>query len=190
MLSDRGLKALKPAPAGERVITWDAVVPGFGVRSTDKGHHSFVLVARFPSNPDDPTPKSLGDVGAIDLADARQKARDWLVLIQKGIDPKVDAERKKQAELRKQKHTFGVALQDFLDRHVSKLRTGAEVERDLKKVPRSWAERPITEIDYHDIVALIEGKVDAGAPSQARNLLAWLRRLFGWAIGRRLYGLR
>src|SRR5262245_25018717 len=64
MLTERGLKALKPAPSGKRRITWDAAVPGLGVRSTDKGHHAFVLVVRYPGSRN-PTPKSLGDVGAI-----------------------------------------------------------------------------------------------------------------------------
>jgi hypothetical protein len=47
-LTDRAIKALKPAPPGKRPIEWDAQVCGLGVRVTDKGHKSFVLVTRFP----------------------------------------------------------------------------------------------------------------------------------------------
>jgi hypothetical protein len=35
VLTDRRLLALKQAPAGKRVMIWDAAVPSFGVRITD-----------------------------------------------------------------------------------------------------------------------------------------------------------
>ena len=44
-LTDRFLKSLKPAGAGKRYIEWDALVPSLGVRVTDKGKITFVLVA-------------------------------------------------------------------------------------------------------------------------------------------------
>ena len=54
-LTDRSLKALKPAPRGKRYDRMDAIVPGLAVRVTEKGTKSFVLVARFPGsqNPTD-----------------------------------------------------------------------------------------------------------------------------------------
>jgi hypothetical protein len=36
ILTDRLLKALKPAQARQRYVIWDATVPGFGVRVTDR----------------------------------------------------------------------------------------------------------------------------------------------------------
>ena len=50
-LTDRALKALKPAPAGERVVLWDAVLSGFGVRVTDRGVISFHVMRRLPGKP-------------------------------------------------------------------------------------------------------------------------------------------
>src|SRR6266851_4771572 len=41
-LTDKFLKALKPAPAGKRVTIWDAMMPNLAVRITDKGSVSFV----------------------------------------------------------------------------------------------------------------------------------------------------
>lgn len=189
LLTDRGLRALHPAPPGKRLITWDAAVPGLGVRSTDKGHHSFVLVVRYPGSLH-PTPKSLGDVGAISLEQARDKARDHLALIDKGIDPKAEAERKRQAELRKQQHTFESVAEAFITRHTARLRTGNDIARDLRRefVSR-WGKRPISEIDRFDVLSIIELKVDAGSRHQARNLLAHIRKLFAWAISRGVYGL-
>jgi hypothetical protein len=37
VLTDRALKALKPAPVGKRYIVWDALQPHLGVRVTETG---------------------------------------------------------------------------------------------------------------------------------------------------------
>jgi hypothetical protein len=44
-ITDATLRALKPAPKGKRAEIFDAVVTDFGVRSTDKGIHSFIYYA-------------------------------------------------------------------------------------------------------------------------------------------------
>jgi hypothetical protein len=80
-LTDRFINSRKPAPAGKRFDYPDAIAPGLSLRVTDRGHKSFVLVTRYPSNPLHPTRRALGDVGAITLEQARQKARGWLELI-------------------------------------------------------------------------------------------------------------
>jgi hypothetical protein len=58
-LTDRAIRALKPAPAGKRLIVWDAQIPGLGVRVTDTGAKSFVLVVRYPGS-SSPSPRALG----------------------------------------------------------------------------------------------------------------------------------
>lgn len=50
-LTDRGIRALQPAEPGKRYIRSDAQVTGFGVRVTDGGHKSFVLVPDIPAQP-------------------------------------------------------------------------------------------------------------------------------------------
>ena len=89
-LTDRFVKSRKRAALGQRDEYRDAIVPGLALRVTDRGHKSFVLVTRYPSNPKNPTRRVLGEVGAIGLDEARHKARMWLELIAKGIDPKAD----------------------------------------------------------------------------------------------------
>ena len=82
-LTDRAIAGVKPAPPGKRRLLWDAIVPGLALRVTDKGNRTFVLVTRYPGSRN-PTPRSLGAVGAISLADARDTARQWLGQIRKG----------------------------------------------------------------------------------------------------------
>jgi hypothetical protein len=64
------LKGLKPAPKGRRVEVYDAIVPDFGIRSTDNGAHSFIFYA--PRLNGEPRKRwTIGRVGEISLAEAR-----------------------------------------------------------------------------------------------------------------------
>ena len=64
-LNDRSLKAAKPAPEGKTYDKMDTLVPGFGVRVSDKGRKTFILVARYPGS-SNPTRRGLGEYGASD----------------------------------------------------------------------------------------------------------------------------
>ena len=74
-LTDRFIKSRRPAAAGGRDEYQDAIVPGLALRVTDKGAKSFVLIARFPTHPKNPTRRAIGRYGAIGLEDARDRAR-------------------------------------------------------------------------------------------------------------------
>ena len=65
-LTDRAIRALKPASAGKRHLAWDAQVPGLAIRVTDRGVKTFTLVVRYPGS-SNPAPRSLGVYGAITL---------------------------------------------------------------------------------------------------------------------------
>src|SRR5690349_17861882 len=88
-LSDTYIRARKPAPHGKRDETPDLLCPRLWLRVTDKGHRSFVYLARFPGS-NNPTRRKLGDHPVMTLQQAREKARAWDALIAQGIDPAVD----------------------------------------------------------------------------------------------------
>src|ERR1700720_2465139 len=104
-LTERFVNSRRNAPPGKRDDYPDAIVPGLALRVTDRGHKSFVLVTRYPSNPIHPTRRALGDVGAITLEQARQKARGWLELIGRGIDPRIEEARQRADAQRRQLNT-------------------------------------------------------------------------------------
>jgi hypothetical protein len=187
-LNDRALKALKPAAPGKRDLVHDAIVPGLAIKVTDRGHKSFVLIKRYPGSRN-PAPRSLGEYGAISLEQARDKARDWLELLRKGIDPAVEEERRRQAEVRRQKNSFVQVAEAFIADKLPGERKGKEVERDIRRVFMPlWEKRPITDIGSADIRTIINAK-KKDAPAQARNLLGTVKRMFAWAVEQQCYGL-
>jgi Arm domain-containing DNA-binding protein/integrase-like protein len=187
-LTDRYLKSLEKATPGERPITWDTVVPPMGIRITDRGHKTLVLGARFPGKHF--TVRELGEYGPLTLEQARTRARHWLELIGKGIDPAIDKERQRQAEVQRQGNTFGAVAEAFIAEKLPSERKGEEVARDIRnEFLTLWETRPITDITDLDVLAAVKSKKKS-APAQARNLLGHLKRLFTWAIDQRVYGLK
>jgi Arm DNA-binding domain/Phage integrase family len=188
VLNDRIIKAIKPAAAGKRVEVWDALVPGLGIRVTDTGTKSFVLVARY-GGADNPARRALGSYGALTLEQARNKAREWLALIQRGIDPQAEVERQRLAEQRKRAGTFASVCEDYIRDKLSTQRRGRDAELQLRnEFVSRWGRRPITEIAAADVKAVVR-EVKARAPYMAHALLSNVRRMFNWAIEQGDYGL-
>jgi integrase len=186
-IESRKLKAQR----GKREDHRDAIVPGLALRVTETGHKSFVLVARYPAKPKNPTRRSLGDVGKISLDEAREKARRWLALIEKGTDPKVEEARQKAAQQRKQITTFAAVADEFLERHASGLKKSAEAKRVIEgEFVKRWGSRPVTDIMPEDVAPVIRAIVKRGAKYQAFNALGYIRTLFNWAIGNPEFGIK
>src|SRR5665213_715135 len=156
-LTDRFIKSRHAARTGKRVDFADAVVPGLVLRVTDRGHKSFALYGRFPLRPGIPTRRALGDYGALSLSEARDKARTWLDLIEKGTDPQIDEARRKAAELRRQVTTFAAVADAFIDGPAKKLAKHREARKIIEtEFKKRWANRPVTEISALDVSTAIE----------------------------------
>jgi hypothetical protein len=95
---------------------------GGGAARYLRGILEFVLIARYPLNPENPTRRALGDFGEITLYQAREKAREWLAVIDRGIDPKTLEARERANEIRQQINTFANVAEASSGRHVNKLR--------------------------------------------------------------------
>jgi integrase len=189
-LTDRFINSRKNASPGRRDDYYDAIVPGLALRVTDRGHKSFVLVTRYPSNPVHPTRRALGEVGVITLEQARQKARGWLEVIGRGIDPRVEEARQRADAQRRQLNSFAAVAGEFLERHASGLKKSAEAKRIIEsEFVRRWGPRPITDIMPEEVATAIRAIVKRGAPYQAHNAFGYLRRLFNWAIGTHQFGI-
>jgi integrase len=172
-LTDRAIAAAKPAAPGKRKLVWDAVVPGFGLRVTDTGSKSFVLVVRYPGTRY-PTPRSLGTVGAISLAEARDTARDWLSQIRKGVDPKA-------SKLARQAETFEAIAAGYLARVAKDHRSRDQTEATLTRLAYPvFGARPIDSITRSDIVRFLDRVEDENGPVMANQVLGNISRVMDW----------
>ena len=186
-LTDRKLQSLKPAPAGKHYDVWDR--DGFGVRISDRGTKSFVLMARYPGS-SNPARRTIGHYPTVSLAAARATASQWREWIAVGKDPAVEIERQRIAEAQKRATTFAAVCEDFIRDKLPGERNAREVERDIRRVFISaWGKRPITDILPLEVRNLVKAYKDDGKPYQAHNLLGYARRIFNWAINQHCYGI-
>ena len=176
-LTDRAIKALQPTPEGKRRIVWDAIVPGLGIRITDRGVKKFVLVTRYPGSTS-PAPRSLGAYGAISLEAARTKARAWLELIAGGVDPE-------QAAARKREQTFQAISEEYLRRKAKDHRSRSWVEATLARlVYPTFGARPIETINRSDIIRLLDRIEDERGPVMAGSTLSIINRIMNFHASR------
>src|SRR5579859_2752304 len=90
------VQAFTCAPGTQYSIHLDSEVPGLGVRVTGSGARSYIFEKRVNKRSMRVT---IGDVGSWPLKDARQRARELTVMVEKGDDPRVvAAEKVAQAE--------------------------------------------------------------------------------------------
>lgn len=216
-LTDRKVRSLAPAAPGTRYDIMDEAVPGFGVRVTDRGAKTFILIARFPrlGRPaNQPTRRAVGefqndegDGGS--LSEARAKAREWKKLIKKGIDPREHAEAERIAEegrkalsaakeIADREGIFSSVAEAFLARPDFKnQRRCVQVEREIRRelldsTRNPWIARHVSQVDDTDIASLVSAIRERPAPYQAYNVLSHARVIFGWARrpeNRKRYGL-
>jgi integrase len=140
------------------------------------------------------------------LAEAREKARRWLDLVSRRIDPAAQrqaqataaAEQAKAATLAL-RSTFGAVAEEWIRRHGSELKKALEAERLVRREFISrWQDRPIADITPKEAAAAIRAIVDrqsangrggatpTGRPAgtfQAIAAFGYLRQIFNFAIG-------
>jgi integrase len=186
-LTDRALKAMKPAAPGSRKMIWDAAVPSFGVRVSEHGKLTFIVMRRLRGKI---VRRMIGQYPITTLAKAREGALEALRDFERGIDPKEKKEAKARADAHLRANSFASVAEEFITRHVAKLRSAPEVEAAIRReLIGRWGGRPITEINRRDIVYTLEEIADSGRPYAAHKLFNYVSKLFGWAISRSLYGL-
>jgi integrase len=193
-LTAKGIENLKlPAtdPTGKRNgrrFVMDNEVRGLGVKITETGSKSFVMIQRFPGFKH-PAPRQLGFCDAMTLEEARDKGREWLKLIARGTDPAEHERESQLAAARRREHSCAAVFEDFAKEKLATERQGMDVKRDLhKEFGTVWAKRPVADIHTEDVLSIIR-PIKQRAPSHARNLFGDVRRFFDWAIEQRAYGI-
>jgi integrase len=193
-LTDKTIKNAKAPDAG-RAMLWDSVVadetslPGsFGLRVTANGVKSWIIMYRI-EDPKIPGKmkqqyRKVGSYPSLSLAEARETARNALMLAGQGIDP-IQA---KEAEKRIVAGVKSVqeAAHTFIKRHAKeKNRAWKEVERvfNVYIIPK-MGDRPLPSITPADIHEVLDALMDAGHPYMANRVFAHTRKFFNWCAER------
>lgn len=205
-LTDRAVKAAKADMA-------DAVVPGLILRVFPSGERSYALVARYPGS-SNPTRRSLGKHGALSLAQARDKARAWLELLARGIDPAHELEREKAEAARKRTDTVAAICEAWLEHKViGKQRQEARAVSNVRDIViPMFGHRPVGELTHVEVSTALRaielhgtdhglvklgvrkelrrpGRAKKPSPMQARNLFVYLDGALRWAARTGEYGI-
>lgn len=180
------LKSLQPPDEGQ-VDYFDSAGLGegrsFGLRVSYGGKMSwFVLYRRNGKlrrlTLDTPYPR-------LGLKDAREAADVELHKILGGGDPA----RAKQAA--KVAPTFESFAADYIQKYAKTRKRSWERDQEIlnRDVLPEWGERKAREIKRADVLDLVEGIRDRGAPIAANRTLALVRRMYNWALERDAYGI-
>lgn len=170
-------------PAKGRSETWDTLVRGLGLRVTDRGSKSWVVMYRVNGRQRRLT---LGSYPALKLADARGLAREALSNVAKGFDPAAEKKASREAGMAEPPETVQVAIGEFIERYAKpKNRSWHATERIFERyvLPR-WGRRSLESITRRDVIALMDEIMDQGLPYMANRVLASVRRLFNWCLER------
>ncbi len=155
---------------------WDEDQPGFGLRAFKSGKSVWVCQYR---NPEGRTRKmTLGDVRTVDVARARQEARDLLAEAQLGGDPQADAKALRHGD------TVKDVVDDYLVAKKASLkpRSYVEVDRALSRTAKALHPQKIDRVTRADITDLLTKVSRDSGPIAANRTRANLSGLWTWAI--------
>ena len=174
------VERLRP-PAKGRIEYWDNLLPGFGLRVSETGAKTWVLMYRIGRRQRRLT---LGKYPASGLAKAREKARGALDQRDHGVDPAAYRKGLQGGST----DTFEGVADLFLDRYARRHQRNPErTEYLLKKYVRpEWKGRKLESIGRGDVALLVDGIAERDAPVMANRVLTVLKKLFSWAVARDL----
>jgi len=198
-LTARSVELAKPDPLKRREIP-DAGKPGLYLVIQPNGKKSWAVRYRF-----DGRPRKVTLDGFPSLMMAHRLAQAELDKVADGRDPAAEKQVAKRARARERAATddlFPSVVRTFIERHAKpKNRSWKETARVLGLRPNAetgkldvlgggladkWGKRRIQEICKRDVLDLLEGITDRGAPIMANRTLAAIRKLFNWCVAREM----
>ena len=168
--TDTMLRKIRPAPV--RKDHYDAALRGLGIRIAPSGTKTWFVMRRDPDGK--MRRRTIGRYPEISLAEARKRAAQISEEIVDGKSP-----------TKKASPTLTSVVDEWFARDQRENRSVAEYRRALAvDLLPSYGDKPIDSITKSDIRRIIDQVADRGAPIQANRLLAYMHRLFSWAVER------
>lgn len=180
--TDYTIKSLKPKKI--RYEVYETNSSGFGIRISERGQKSWLTryrrngrLVKITHGPYDPK-------HGITLAAARLAHNECRKLLHNGIDPARKIHAKRQEE--RNAGTVADLAHEYLERYAKvKKRSWREDARIIEKdVLPEWRHLAAKDITRRDLVLLLDGVKDRGAPVMANRTLALLTKMFSFAIER------
>ena len=157
-----------PTPKSD-VVYWDASCAGFGVKVTPKGRKVFIVLYRTAGVGSKLRKYTIGPYGRVTLHQARVAAQKVFAAKLEGRDP---AAEKRAARRRIVTDRVEDLLEAFIEQRLSQNRSGSEIARLLRReISKPWAGRSIHDISKRDVVEVVSGIEERGAPIAANKAL-------------------
>lgn len=163
-----------PYPENGQVFYRDSEIKGFGLRV---GATSKVYIAESKVN-GKTVRVSIGKHGIYTTEQARNQAKELLLLMSKGINPNDQVREQKTRSM-----TLQQVFQDFLvARKALKPRTIYDYKRIMSTYLADWNNKAITEITK-DMITKRHADLGQNSQAQANLTMRFLRALFNFAAG-------
>jgi integrase len=170
VITKRAVDALTP---GELLV--DTKISGFLVRRLPSGRLSYGF--RYYSRAGKRQWLSLGLHGEITPDEARTLAKRAAGHVAEGRDPVLEEQKARAVE----SNNLNMILDQYLSRHVRKLRNRYEIERVFRVYVRPrLGKRSIYDLGRQDIIKLLDNIEDSNGAVMADMALAYLRGAFNW----------
>jgi integrase len=181
-LNAKTVEAAKPGASRKEIP--DGALQGLYLIVQPSGVKSWAVRYRHATKPRKMT---LGGYPAMTLADARKEAQKALRMVSEGRDPateKADDDDARPAHM----DLVPAVLDEFVSRYVEVKNsqsyideTKRIIEADLKP---AWKQKLIKAVTKRDVLRLLDGIVDRGAPIMANRVRALLSKFFAWCVER------
>jgi integrase len=175
--SDRFVESLKPTEKINDVREGN----GFGIRVLPSGKKTWFFIYRIDGKR---RFMNLGHYPSISLAEARKKYRASFDLYEKGKDPAEMEEQEKDE--RRKAPTVADLVDDYIKLHAKRFKKSWEKDEAIlnRDVAPLWGKKKAVDITKRDVLYLLEGIIDRGAPAMANNCFQIVRKMFNFAVER------
>ena len=151
-LTKRLIDALPSPPAGADQIWWDEDLKGLGLKLTPAGRKVFLVQYRPAGDRRNPRKYTVGEYGSVTPHKARIEAQRVLAERAAGRDPQAEKQISKR---RIRSEQVAELAAEFIARHASQNRTGAETARIFnREVLPYWGSWAVGEVRKHHVMAL------------------------------------
>lgn len=176
-LTDRIVERLAIEP--QRYEVFDSLLPALVLRVGSSGAKSWTVVVRVNGRN---ARIGLGRFPGMNVATARERAQEMVDLAQNGIDPRDARRETEQAEIAASNRTVAAAVEQFVERHASTLRTGAAYRRRLRKdLVSMLGDKPIADVTMRDLKA-VTAAVKKRGETAAVHTHAIIGSMWAWCL--------